>query len=170
MAAVEAQQEIWTPQEDEWYEATVIDRDLRKRLLILTLSNGEKVSCFSSRISKGIGGHVLCAANVPIGAPCAVRMERNIRDYSYYFALESCFDSSAPIPKTIEPVVVHSWNEGKTYGTGIRPCGCSLFTSTSWRSGSFEMLKEGDEVLCEIVPSVRKRGLAAAYVLNQDTA
>ncbi len=158
------QQAVWIPQEDEWYEATVSDRSLRKQLLVLKLTNDATVICISGKVTKGFVGHILCT-HVPINTSCVVRIEpRNNGDY---FAMECQFDSTEPIPaKVEESVVIVNWKEETTWGRGIRPCGCPVFTTTSGRMGGFQVLQEGDVVQCEIVPSTRKPGLAAAYVIE----
>lgn len=158
----------WTPHPDDWFDAVVTYRNFRNHTLHFGLSDGSGVICVCRNVTRSLEGHTLCA---PEGTVAAVRIEpHQPRHVSYhmpkYRAIECQFLSDNPIPRTKEKVVISSWAEGRTIGSGIRACACPIFVTTGGRHGSNELLQEGDEVQVSIEASELKPGLAAARVIS----
>lgn len=150
----------WKPDPNDWFSATVTYRNFRNHNLHFDLSDGSKAICFCSNVTHSSGGHVLC---IPEGTVAAVRLEpHQPKRVSYhtpnYRVIECRFLSDESIPRSREKLVIQSWSQDRAIGSGIRPCACPIFVA-----GSHEF-REGDVVVGDIIPSIRKPGLAMAYV------
>ena len=149
----------WQPLPSDWYEAKVAYRDLRRMFIRLELTDGSQAVCLNRNITHGLAGHTMC---VPEGTLAAVRIEKHGNRYR---ALECRCQNDELIPKTREKLVIRSWVAGKTFGNGVRVCGCSVFATTSFRGGSYAEYGEGDIVEADISQSDRVPGLAIARIL-----
>lgn len=147
------------PQPEEWYVAVVSRADKGTLTLNVTLTNGDEIQVWNSRITQALGGHVIC---IPLSTEAAVRLFRHPRTGALH--CEECRllgDESRP--ESTEALVIYSWNDERGFGTGIRPCGCPVFTVG--RRGL--TLQDGDVVQAKLRDSDKKPGLMAAFALTK---
>jgi len=125
MESAKLETELYVPQPDEWFQATLTDNSHKEKFHILSLSTGASVYCPWQKISYSPGMHRQC---LPVGTLFSVRL---VLDKRGYYALEarvedanSNFDSGRWYNELAKATIT-DWKVRT--GCPARDCGCPIF-------------------------------------------
>jgi hypothetical protein len=142
-------QELYEPQEDEWFQARVLHTDVKRRYLLLELSTGTTVYCPWQKVTRSPGNHSVC---LPVGTECTIRVKL---DRGKYWALEMQTEGDEPYSVSRAQITV--WRG--MAGSAFRECGCPCIFVVCSREIDEATIHVGDWVEIIHRPS-EKRGWA----------